>query len=571
MGWSSLSSQQRIGVLLELVGGPQFSAQMIKAATATNLFGKSAEGAGRRTFFANQALYTLRRYSFFATTAVIGLTAVVGKLGYSYLSAMQTARVALGPVIKDHAVLEGYLNRLFQISKYSPFVITDLALSFRKMVGGFTGTGVGPATILTTISSLTDYLSVFGKVGPGSLNRVTQALIHMANVGRLTGRAVLQLGSDGLPIYDILNKKLGITRDQLKNIAGLNIPASSVLAAINSYAKGSKLINNAALRISLGTFSGLMQVARDSISQLSGAFINSTYNGGQGWLLNLVKKGGPLDRLSTVGNKQGGAAAILLLSKQLTGGTGLGKGFLLLLSTLQNVARVFVHVVIPGWVMGMKVLIVFYPILKAINFALGLMAKHATVLKFVIAGLAAEFFFTHMAVLLVWAGLTLFKIATLGAVRPVFALINSLRALAAAEWLAAAPFVAIAAATAAAIIGIRKLDQLTNNNKRTQFKGGPLGTLAKYVAKPGEFLLGRHAAGGFTGGGVSMVGEHGPELAMFPRATQIIPSHSVSGALGAMGGFGGGNDRPIVVQLVVDRKVLAEAVARHEQDVQGRR
>lgn len=602
MPFGSLSSQQRVMVLLELLGGPKFAAEMKGAATSAGLLGRNVERSGkqiavasRRTFLANQALYTMRRYSFYATTAVIGLTAVVAKLGYSYLSAMQNARVALGPVIKDHAVLESYLTRLFKISKYSPFVLKDLAIGFRQLFAGLNPIGISAPTILTTIQSLTDFMSYTGKTGPGQFQRVALAIQHMAFAGRLTGYLVNQLSRDGIPIFAILNKEMGITGDQLHNISKMGIPASKVLDAINKYARESPAVSGAAMRLSLHSFSGLMQVARDSISQLAGAFIGSSYKGTQGWLFNLLKQGGPLDRLSNMGTAHGGTAAVLLLSKQLTGNKGLGRGFLLMLSILQNIGRLFVRVIIPAWIMGAHALIVFYPILKLVNWGLGFMAKHGTILKYVLAILAAEFIVTHSAILGTWAAMRLFNIATLGAIGPlkrfiVFlgyavlgpksmaslnvllgSLSGSMRALALSTWAAAAPFVAWAAAIAAIIYGLRKLDEHMNTQRKmTEFVGGKWNPVT-WLAYPGQKILGRHASGGFTGGGMSLVGEHGPELAHFPRGTQITPNKSVNSMLPSSTVGGLGNERPIVVQLVVDRQILAEQVARAGADKQARR
>lgn len=435
MPFSSLSAGQRITVLLELLGGPKYAAQLKAASAETTVLGKrttalgtSMQLTGRRTAIANQALYTFRRLAFYGTIAVLGTAAAVGKLGYSYLSAMQQARVALKPVIKDTGTLEGYLKRLFIISKYSPFVITDLAVSFREMLAGFAGTGVGAPTVLRTIQSITDALSFVGKTTPQNLNRAALALQKMAFQGRLTGRVVTQLGSDGIPIYRILNKELGVSKDQLANIAKLNIAPGNVLTAINKFIETTPGFKGAALRQSLQTFHGLIQVTRDSLSQISGNLLTGAYgsskSGAQGFLFNLAKPGGPLDRLASIG--PGGSKGVLAISKMLTGGTGLGRGFLLLLRTLQAIGRVFVNVVIPGWVLGAHALIVFYPVLKLVNIALNFLARHATIAKIVIGALAAEFLISHVALLGFWGATKLFNVATFGAVIPVRKLIGAL-------------------------------------------------------------------------------------------------------------------------------------------------
>lgn len=611
-------------VLLELLGGPKFATEVRAAAASTGMLGKNVEKSGkqmqvmgRRAFIANQALYTLRRYAFYGTTAVIGLTAVVAKLGYGYISAMQQARVALRPFIKDHAVLEGYLNRLFQISKFSPFVLKDLTIGFRQLFAGLHPIGVGSGTILTTIQSLTDFMSMTGKTGPGAFQRVALAIQHMSFAGRLTGYAVNQLSRDGIPIFAILNKEMGITGDQLHNISKMGIPASKVLAAINKYARDpSNHVAGAAMRLSLQTLPGLLQVARDSLSQLSASFVGSAYKGGQGFLYGLLKKGGPLDQLSNVGTKHGGGAAVTLLSKQVTGHTGLGQGFMLLVSTAMNLGRVFATVLVPAFILGLHSLILLYPFIKLINLGLGFMAHNASWLKYVFAVLAAEFVFTHGRLLLLWGAMKFFRLATFGAIGPLFSFVKVLKALivaeksfaitsvvanwsqwafalkaggkaeavwgvnayknmglmakmsrfvltlrtsmaelAAATWAAVTPFAALAlalVATVAAVYGIRKLDKALNpQGNMTHFSGGKWNPVT-WLAYPGELLLGRH---GSPSGNKS----------------KIAPVSSAAGSSTTNPGAAGGGTHTTVHQLVVDRKVLAEAVDRHRADVQGRR
>lgn len=616
MGFGSLNSQQRVMVLLELLGGPKFAAEMKGAAASTGLLGKNVDTMGkkmeqsaRRTFMQNQALYTLRRYAFFGTIAVTAMGAAVLKLGYNYLSAMQQARVALSPVIKDHAMLEGYLNRLFQISKYSPFVLSDLAVGFRQMFAGLSQVGIGAPQILDTIQSLTDLMSFTGKTGPGAFQRVSLALQHMAYAGRLTGYAINQLSRDGIPIFSILNKELGITADQFHNISKMGIPAQTVLNAINKYAQNTPGIRGAALRLSLGTFHGLLQVLKDSVSQISGGFLKSTYGGKnsgiQGWLYSLLKPGGPLDKLAGVSTKQGGAAGILYLSKQLTGSSGLGKGLLLLFSTLQNIGRVFVHVIIPAWVLGAHALVIFYPILKAVNWGLGLLAKHGTAAKIIFAVLAAEFVITHFALIGLWTATKLYNIATLGSLGPLKKMIKFLWALRTVELASGIRSLrAYAFATSEVVSNLGGVRSTVHKNT---------GIVARFTRKVWEavaamkaYRLAAISAGfatalgiGLATGGTALLGFAAYKAFTTPNPTKIgpgiagsrtniveasgrkyvqsqgggrltlLPSDNANLNLSGMTGAQG--DTVVHTHVHIDRKQVAEAVSRAKADTASRR
>ena len=99
-----------------------------------------------------------------------------------------------------------------------------------------------------------------------------------------------------------------------------------------------------------------------------------------------------------------------------------------------------------------------------------------------------------------------------------------------------------------------------------------IGKVAKYASPTGSYYGGGHQMGGLVPGGFSLVGERGPELVQIPGGSRITPNANVNPIGWSMGGVGGnGNERPIVVNLVVDRKVLATAVARANQDYAARR
>ena len=75
--------------------------------------------------------------------------------------------------------------------------------------------------------------------------------------------------------------------------------------------------------------------------------------------------------------------------------------------------------------------------------------------------------------------------------------------------------------------------------------------------------------------GPAIVGEHGPESVILPQGSTVIPGYSTgpepvgSHFMTQMSSAAG--DRPIHVQLVVNRKVLAEAVAHANQDYLARK
>jgi tape measure domain-containing protein len=350
MPFGSLSAEQRAVVLLQLKGAAQYATQMGRAALqtgrlalATGKTGFAMQNAAKKTWLMNQATFTLRRYTFYATLALTTAAAAAIKLGVSYLSSMQTARVALRPVFNDQQALNNELRQLFILGKYSPFVLADMTTAFRVMYPALHTAGLGVDYMNKVLKAMVDALSFAGKTSPAALNRVSYALQHMLFQGRLTGRVVQQLGQLGVPVMPILNRYLGITADQLHNIAALNISPQSFLNAFVNFVNTTPGYRGAALRLSLQSFHGLLQVTRDSLSQIIGVLLRPAFAGGQSWLFNIAKPGGPLDRLSNISTAGGFSAVIMSLSRMLTGNGMAGRGILLFTDTLHNLWRIFYY------------------------------------------------------------------------------------------------------------------------------------------------------------------------------------------------------------------------------------
>lgn len=74
----------------------------------------------------------------------------------------------------------------------------------------------------------------------------------------------------------------------------------------------------------------------------------------------------------------------------------------------------------------------------------------------------------------------------------------------------------------------------------------------------------------FSKGGGAILGEHGRELAVLPNKAKVYPNHRTeamfeSARRGAQAS-GGGDDRPIIVKLILDGQVLEQALIRRTRD-----
>ena len=284
--FGSLSSAHQIMVLLSLKGGPAYTAQMEAASTENNVFTKSLlksaaamNVATDRSFLHNQAMYTARRYAFYATLAITGLAVEVARLGFSYLSTVQSARVALKGMFPDKGQLTETINQLYKLSTLSPFLFKDTLTAFRTMAPAMKNAGISSTETLHTMKAVMDALSQSGRTSVGALTRVSVQLQHMANIGRPAGQIILALARDGLPVYPALRKELGLTGTALENLSSTGVTAQQVIKALDKFIETSPIYKGQAFKQATSTLQGNWQMFKDILSQASGRSVGGLFGG----------------------------------------------------------------------------------------------------------------------------------------------------------------------------------------------------------------------------------------------------------------------------------------------------
>lgn len=620
MPFGALTGTQKIMVLLTLGGAPRFIAGVRASAAAVSTLGRATAASGlamrtatSRTWAMNQALFTLRRYAFYGTLAIGAVAAGLVKLGVSYLAAKDSAMAALGPesgVFKSTAAFNQEFNKLFQLAKYSPFVIKDVVTAFRVMYPAMNALGIPLGTVNDTMTALTNIMSESGKVTPANFNRISYAIQHMLNQGRLTGRLVQQLSQNGVNMGKILSN-MGVATDQLGNISRLNISPINVLNAIIAFSKTGPF-KDAAFRISMKSFPGMLAVAKDSLSQFMGVMLGPTYEKFKARMTNILR---PTSTLNKIGSSKNAHEAVIALSRAITGRQGLGQGVLLLVSIMSNLALIFIRAVIPAFIIALHTLALFLPILWPLNKALRFLAHHAWLVKYALVPLATWFVIVRGATLGLAAAQFILNLMTFGVLRG-FTLWKAAVVimyawegfLTIATWLLTAAFGALTAAEIATAIALaplwvilglvlavllaiagaiylvikywKQLKALAQGKLFGSSIWGKIGNAASggffkgilntATGGIGGGLLGFAAEGGVTtASGRFMVGEQGPEIVNLPRGSSITPT--TTSPIGISSIMPAGDDRPIIVQLHVSRRVLAEEVARANQDKLARR
>lgn len=397
-----MSASENSVIRLMLVGSREAIAGLTATAAATGELsaaqakqGLVALKASERQFLHNQAIFTMRRYAYAGTLALTALIAETIHWGYTFNQTMASNRAALRPLITDQASLNSELTTLFNFTKHTPFQFKDMTIAFRQMYVAFQPLGVSVEDTNQVLYGLVNALSEAGRTTPGALNRVSVALQHMAYMGHLTGQTVLQLARDGIPIFNVLQKELGLTGDELHNVGQLGIPTATVLKAISDYLNNNPIFSGAAYRQSL-TFSGMLTTLKDNISQMMGALTFGSYSRGPSFLANLNKMfdkmGNTIQRNAAAGHGMSitWAQATQIIEKSYPWMTNVFRALNLIWLTFRALWSVLVRQVVPGLRMGLYFLAPLYTLLLLLDHVTLILSNHTSVFSYIVAVLVAR-------------------------------------------------------------------------------------------------------------------------------------------------------------------------------------
>lgn len=134
-------------------------------------------------------------------------------MGLNTASGLQQSQIAfetmLGSADKAHSMLDDLAN----FAKTTPFEFSELVPASQKMLAmGFSADKVLP--ILTTVGDTAAGLGA----GSEGVNRITTALGQMQAKGKISTEEMMQLTELGIPAFQILADKVGMTVPQLQDM-----------------------------------------------------------------------------------------------------------------------------------------------------------------------------------------------------------------------------------------------------------------------------------------------------------------------------------------------------------------
>lgn len=294
-----------------------------------------------------------------------GLFALGARSAFQFASSVEQASASLTNLLGSSSAANALIAQLKTFATKTPFNFDSLVSSAQQLVA----IGISADRVIPTMQSLGDATSALGG-GNDLLARMIKNLGQINAAGKVSTRDMNDFATAGLPIWDLMSKKLGITTAQLRDMIGTAGGGQEVFRRLGGTQGITDLIGSrftGAMDAQSKTFKGVL-------SNFSDAFNNA--------MLPLATRalGGATTVLKSLGDWMAspqGQKAIDDLSATLVAMwptvASVGRGFgwmavngLRLMKALQPFTPVLV-----GVAGGLAALLVMYKVAAAIKFVTG--------------------------------------------------------------------------------------------------------------------------------------------------------------------------------------------------------
>lgn len=163
----------------------------------------------------SQAFYSMLRDIRGATDAV-----------WEFTKQLEYAHIAYSNLFSDTALAKEFINVLKDFAALTPFSFTDAEAATKRLLAY----GIQSKNVMYVMQGIMAAASAQGD--STKIEAISRAIGQIYTYGKLMTAEVRQLTEAGIPVYDILQEKLGLTQEQLRNLGHEAIPASEAINAL---------------------------------------------------------------------------------------------------------------------------------------------------------------------------------------------------------------------------------------------------------------------------------------------------------------------------------------------------
>jgi tape measure domain-containing protein len=264
-----MSANERLTIIARLQGANQIAREAAKSQAAIRGMGKAARDLDRdmdkvhkRSFLFNQAMFTARRVLFGLTVGATTAGAALAGLGIKFRATMEQGEVGMEFMLKSAALAKDEMAALLELSRETIFDLPSITEAGRRLLG----MGFDVQQTNSYIMAMAENMAVMGQ-GADTFDRIITAFGQIRSRGKLAGQEMLQLVNAQVPVYEILREELGLTGEQLANIADTGVRADIALDALT---RGMTKRFGGANAAMLSTVNGQWQKFKENIQIIMG-------------------------------------------------------------------------------------------------------------------------------------------------------------------------------------------------------------------------------------------------------------------------------------------------------------
>jgi tape measure domain-containing protein len=188
---------------------------------------------------------------------------------WDFASSLEYAQIAYSNLFGDTKLATEFINVLKDFAAVTPFGFAEAEKAAKRLLAY----GIEYKNVMYVMQGVLSASTMSGNAQ--TIEAVSRALGQINTKGRLYNEEIRQLTEAGIPAYEILQEKLGLTQDQLSNLAKNAVPAS---IAINALVDGINERFGGMAQVSNLTMSGLFANLKDNLLMIGSEAIQPLFN-----------------------------------------------------------------------------------------------------------------------------------------------------------------------------------------------------------------------------------------------------------------------------------------------------
>lgn len=181
-----------------------------------------------------------------------------------FAQSLEYAKIAYSNLFNDTALADEFINVLKDFAATTPFSFSESEAAAKRLLAY----GIQYKNVMYVMQGILSASAMQGN--PQVIESISRAFGQIYTKGRLMNEEMRQLAEAGIPAYDILQEKLGLTQEQLQNLGKVAIPAST---AINALVVGMQERFGGVVAASSKTMVGIISNIKDNALMLMAAVV----------------------------------------------------------------------------------------------------------------------------------------------------------------------------------------------------------------------------------------------------------------------------------------------------------